>query len=40
MQYKASFLSSFQTKYYASLTTRNYFITSFLFGSWLPNLHG
>jgi len=36
----ASFLSSSQTKYCASLTTRKYFYTSFLIGFWLSNLSG
>jgi len=34
MQYEASFLSSSQTKYYASLSTLKYFYTSFLFDTW------
>jgi len=39
LQYEASFLSTSQTKYGASLTTRKYYFTSFPFGTWLSNLH-
>jgi len=39
LQYEASFLSTSQTKYCASLTTRKYFFISFSFASWLSNLH-
>jgi len=35
--YETSFLSSSQTKYCASLTTKKYFFTSFPFGTWLSN---
>jgi len=34
-----TFISSSQTKYCASLTTRKYFYKSFTFGAWLSNLH-
>jgi len=36
---KRFFLSSSQIKHCATLTTRKYFYTSFLFGTWLSNLH-
>jgi len=39
LQYEASFLSTLQTKYCASLTSRKYFFASFPFGIWLSNLH-
>jgi len=39
LHYEASFQSSSQTKYCASLTTRTYFFTSFPFSTWLSNLH-
>jgi len=37
--FKHAFYPLPKTNYYASLTTQKYFYTSFLFGTWLSNLH-
>jgi len=39
LQCQTSFLSSWQTKYCASLATRTYFYTSFPFRTWLSHLY-
>jgi len=39
LQYEASFLSSSQTKYCASLTTQKYFYASYLIESLLSSMH-
>jgi len=36
---KQAFYAPHQTKYYANLSTRKYFYSSYRFGIWLSNLH-